>query len=282
MTAVERTLEFSQMVFTASFFIYVVGMLFAAASLAAPILNAARRGAILGGLTIHTVGEILRAVALAQKLQVPFYAPMSNTYEVLFFMAWSTILASVIIEGIYKERVRLLSLFVLPLAIAFMGSAVLFFANSARAAFMPALRSIWLPLHVSITLLGYGCFAVGFVASILLIVKNSTGSPKLPPPETLDDVSYKSIAVGFPLFTLGGLIFGAIWANYAWGRPWSWDPKETWSLITFLVYAVYLHTRLVMNWRRASSYIAIAGFAVTMFTFLGANYLLSGLHSYGK
>jgi len=100
--------------------------------------------------------------------------------------------------------------------------------------------------------------------------------------ETLDEITYKSIAVGFPVFTLGGLIFGAIWADQAWGTYWSWDPKETWSLITWFVYAFYLHSRMVRGWRgKKVAIVAVTGFVVAMFTYIGVNLLLSGLHSYG-
>lgn len=101
-------------------------------------------------------------------------------------------------------------------------------------------------------------------------------------PELLDDLTYKSVAVGFPIFTLGGLIFGAIWADQAWGRYWSWDPKETWSLITWFVYAFYLHARFLRGWRgKRIAVVAVLGFVCTVFTYLGVNLLLSGLHSYG-
>lgn len=101
--------------------------------------------------------------------------------------------------------------------------------------------------------------------------------------EQLDELTYKSIAVGFPVFTLGGLIFGAVWADQAWGRYWSWDPKETWSLITWFIYAFYLHARLLRGWRGAKiAIVSLVGFISTIFTYLGVNLLLSGLHSYGS
>jgi cytochrome c-type biogenesis protein CcsB len=100
--------------------------------------------------------------------------------------------------------------------------------------------------------------------------------------EMLEDLTYKLIAIGFPIFTIGGLIFGAVWADQAWGKYWSWDPKETWSLIIWFVYAFYLHTRQMRGWRgNKIAVVAVIGFAVTMFTYLGVNLLLSGLHSYG-
>ena len=99
----------------------------------------------------------------------------------------------------------------------------------------------------------------------------------------LDEITYKSIAVGFPIFTLGGLIFGAIWADQAWGVYWSWDPKETWSLITWFIYAFYLHGRMIRGWRgKKVAMVAVIGFMAVIFTYLGVNLLLSGLHSYGS
>lgn len=100
--------------------------------------------------------------------------------------------------------------------------------------------------------------------------------------ETLDEITYKSIAIGFPVFTLGALVIGAIWANQAWGAYWSWDPKETWSLITWFVYAFYLHSRLMRGWRgEKAAIVAVVGFVAVIFTYLGVNLLLPGLHSYG-
>jgi cytochrome c-type biogenesis protein CcsB len=101
-------------------------------------------------------------------------------------------------------------------------------------------------------------------------------------PNMLDEITYKSIAIGFPLFTIGGVIMGAIWANSAWGTYWSWDPKETWSLITWFVYALYLHARFVAGWRgKRVAILAVIGFIAVVFTYLGVNLFLSGLHSYG-
>ncbi len=102
-------------------------------------------------------------------------------------------------------------------------------------------------------------------------------------PDILDEITYKSVAVGFPIFTLGGLIFGAIWANQAWGVYWSWDPKETWSLITWFIYAFYLHGRMIRGWRgKKVAIVAVVGFMAVIFTYLGVNLLLSGLHAYGS
>jgi cytochrome c-type biogenesis protein CcsB len=125
--------------------------------------------------------------------------------------------------------------------------------------------------------------AGGLSAVILAMHFLLKGSNELlPPPKVLDELSYKAVAVGFPLLTLG-ILTGAAWANYAWGTYWSWDPKETWSLITWFVYAAYLHARFTAGWKgRPLAWVAVAGFAAVIFTYWGVNFVLSGLHSYGR
>jgi cytochrome c-type biogenesis protein CcsB len=162
---------------------------------------------------------------------------------------------------------------------------------------VPALQSYWLWLHVSVTLLGEAFFSVAFVASILYLLAD-WGGKRIRPKENkaasearrlkseekklkMDGLAYRAVAVGFPLFTLGGLVFGMVWAYRAWGSYWTWDPKEVWSLITWFVFALYLHTRIVMGWKgKRSAWIGIIGFLAALFTYFGVNYLLEGLHSY--
>lgn len=142
---------------------------------------------------------------------------------------------------------------------------------------IPALRSAWLLLHVGFTFVGESFFVASFVAALLqLATKEERRRVEL------DRVTYTAIALGYPIFTAGALVFGAIWAERAWGRWWSWDPKETWALVTWLVYTAYLHLRLVMKRKDAlPAVLAVAGFLCALFTFFGVNYLLPGLHSYG-
>jgi cytochrome c-type biogenesis protein CcsB len=142
---------------------------------------------------------------------------------------------------------------------------------------IPALQSYWLVLHVSFAFIGEAFFALAFVAAIYYFFVHDEERLK-----KTDRIIYTSIAIGYPIFTAGAIIFGAVWAQYAWGRYWSWDPKEIWSLITWLVYTGYLHARLVKKWRwKMTAILSIVGFVFTMFTFFGVNYMLSGLHSYG-
>ncbi|HOX18906.1 MAG TPA: cytochrome c biogenesis protein CcsA [Spirochaetales bacterium] len=142
---------------------------------------------------------------------------------------------------------------------------------------IPALRSAWLLLHVGFAFVGEAFFVASFVAALLLLAAKDERRRV-----ELDRVVYTAIAIGYPIFTAGALVFGAIWAERAWGRWWSWDPKETWALVTWLVYSAYLHVRLVMK-RKDSlpAVLAVAGFLCALFTFFGVNYLLPGLHSYG-
>jgi ABC-type transport system involved in cytochrome c biogenesis permease subunit len=142
---------------------------------------------------------------------------------------------------------------------------------------IPALRSAWLLLHVSFSFVGEAFFVVSFAASILFLAARDPAKRA-----DYDRITYTAVAVGYPIFLAGALVFGAIWAKRAWGSWWSWDPKETWALATCLVYTVYLHLRLVVKRRDAwPAIVSVAGFLCTVFTFFGVNYLLAGLHSYG-
>jgi len=141
---------------------------------------------------------------------------------------------------------------------------------------IPALQSYWLVLHVLFSFIGEAFFTISFVAAVAYLASGSAEKRT-----RLDRVVYSSVAVGYPVFTVGALVFGAVWAEYAWGSFWSWDPKETWALVTWLVYTAYLHMRLVKKTRgHVSAWMLVAGFVLMIFTFFGVNYLLSGLHSY--
>ena len=229
------------------------------------------------GLGFHTL-------ALAARTFLSGHAPFTNMYESVSFLAWSSALAYVIIEG--RFRIRKAGPYVLLIVVALMAAASSPLMPKAAAPLVPALQSYWLWLHVSVTMLGEAFFAVAFVTSLMFLradarSRKGRGGEWAALAAKYDDVSYRAIAAGFPLFTLGGLVFGMIWAYRAWGNYWSWDPKEVWSLITWLVFALYLHTRIVMGWKgRRSAIIAAVGFLAALFTYFGVNYLLSGLHSY--
>ena len=240
----------------------------------------------LCGLVIHTVAFFLR---WAESYRIGAgHAPMSNMYESLVFFAWSIVLIYMILEVKYK--VRTLGVFVTPFAFLAMAYASLSPNVSDRIEpLIPALQSNWLIAHVLTCFLGYAAFAVSCGVSVVYLIrrksegKNPSGSRfigYLPSSKMLDDLNYKSIAIGFFMLTLG-IVTGAAWANSAWGTYWSWDPKETWSLITWFVYAAFLHARYTKGWRgKRAAVLSISGFLAVMFTYFGVNYFISGLHSY--
>ena len=265
--------------FAAAFVLYVLAAFFYLAYLYSKREKPAATGFGIAslGLLLHTLALILRTVESS-------HAPFTNMYESLSFLAWATVLALVIIE--WKYRVRKVGAYMLLIVIALMALASSPLMPKDATPLVPALQSYWLWLHVSVTLLGEAFFAVALVTSIMYLRAEAREKKGQAPKsgltaEKLDSISYRAIAVGFPLFTLGGLVFGMVWAYKAWGSYWSWDPKEVWSLITWFVFALYLHTRIVMGWKgRRSATIAIVGFLAALFTYFGVNYLLVGLHSY--
>ena len=211
------------------------------------------------------------------------HAPLSNLYESMVFFSWTTALTYLIV--VRRIGTRLLGAFVMPIVCFSLASTSLM--NEQIQPLVPALQSNWLTAHVFTCFLGYAAFALAFCFSLLYLLKTreTAGSGgylqrNLPGAELLDEFSYRMIAVGFPLLSLG-IITGAAWANSAWGTYWSWDPKETWSLIVWLIYAAYLHARIARGWKgKRSAWLSLAGFAATLFCYLGVNLLLSGLHSY--
>jgi len=265
------------LLFLATFILYIISAFYYFSFLFKKRENLAKIGFSFSfaGLFIHTIALVLRTFESG-------HAPFTNMYESLSFFAWSSILAYVIIE--FKYKIRKAGPYFMLIVIALMALASSPLMPKEATPLVPALQSYWLWLHVSVTLLGEAFFAIAFITSIMYLVADSKerkGIKSGLSSGKLDSVSYRCIAVGFPLFTLGGLVFGMVWAYYAWGRFWSWDPKETWSLITWFFFALYLHTRIVMGWKgRRSAYVAIIGFLAALFTYFGVNYLLAGLHSY--
>lgn len=264
------------------------------------------------------------------------YFPLSNLYESLFFVAWGITAVHLVAEGI--SRSRLVGVVTAPVVLGISAFAALSLPQDMQVAspLVPALKSNWLMMHVSVILLSYAALMVGSLLAIAFLIVTwgqdvqlhgssvGTGgfrdrirtSPlafstdsvsltdsghhstlvataptastaatltpqRLSLADTLDNVSYRMIGLGFPLLTIG-IIAGAVWANEAWGAPWSWDPKETWALITWLVFAAYLHARITRGWQgRRPALLAAAGFFVVWVCYLGVNLLGKGLHAYG-
>ena len=217
------------------------------------------------------------------------HVPLANLYESMIFFAWAIILIYLIIE--WRTKSKIIGVFVVPLAFLAMAYASIAPDISNRIEpLIPALQSNWLTSHVVTCFMGYAAFTVAFGCGLIYLLKNkekgneeksSDFLGKLPALATLDTLIYQSISLGFVFLTIG-IMTGSIWAHYAWGSYWSWDPKETWSLITWLVYAILLHSRYIRGWRgKRMAILAIIGFACVLFTYLGVNYL-PGLHSYLK
>jgi len=238
--------------------------------------------AVIGALG-NTAGLILRWLE-SYKLGIG-HAPLSNLYESLVFFSLTIIVVYLVIEKQYQNRI--MGVFTTPLAFLAMAYASMSPSISDHIQpLIPALKSNWLIAHVMTCFIGYAAFAIAFGISLMYIVKqrdtegNSILLARFPQTMILDDLNHQLIMFGF-LFLSIGIITGAVWANSAWGRYWGWDPKETWSLITWFIYATLLHARMMRGWRgRRIAYLSIAGFIAVMFTYFGVNYL-PGLHSYG-
>lgn len=288
------------------------------------------------------VGNLAIATLLVARWIEAGYFPMSNLYESLFALAWGVTTMHLIAERMSQSR--LVGAVTAPVAMAITAFAALSLPDTMQASepLVPALKSNWLMMHVSVMLLSYAALLVGSLLAIAFLVVtrgqavelrgssvgtgsfrnvklhrptteakpaataqialenaggtavlekievSSNGSTALPLSpqrltlaDTLDNISYRIIGLGFPLLTIG-IIAGAVWANEAWGSYWSWDPKETWALITWLVFAAYLHARITKGWQgRRPAILAASGFVVVWICYLGVNILGKGLHSYG-
>jgi cytochrome c-type biogenesis protein CcsB len=230
-----------------------------------------------GGFAVHCIFTLDRYLEAG-------HTPITNLHESLSFFSLSIV--GIFLIFVRKYRTVILGAFVTPLALVMMLASFGF--SSAISPLNPALKSKWLLVHTTMAFFGYAIFTVAFGAAIMYLIqerflkRKKLGSlyQKLPSLDTLDDINYRCMTFGFPLLTFA-IISGAIWAETAWGTYWSWDPKETWSLITWFVYAALLHGRLTTGWRgRKAAILSIVGFFVLLFTFLGVNLFLSGLHSY--
>ena len=279
----------SSLLFNVTTFSYLASMLLFFVFLATrtKVLATAAMGTAYFGLLAQTIAILLRWKE-SYNLGMG-HAPLSNLYESVIFFSWTIVLIYALLD--IKYHYRVIGAFVMPFALLGMAWAQLGMATGIEP-LVPALQSNWLLYHVVTCFLGYAAFAVACGISIMYLMKSGNEDSSqntsaggvislFPPLRVLDDLNYRAIMVGFPLLTLG-IITGAAWANYAWGTYWSWDPKETWSLIVWFVYATFLHARITKGWvGKRAAWISIIGFAATIFCYLGVNLFLSGLHSYG-
>ena len=254
------------------------------------------------------IANIFIALQLISRWIISSHFPISNLFESLCFLSWGLILAQLILEREYRTPV--ISTLSIPIILLTLGFACFVLPEDLRSStnLVPALRSSWLVMHVSVVMLSYASLIIGscLSASVLLIdnnqalqirsssvgiggykVTNIVSNEEVIKPyqfthlEKLDTLSYRSILVGFVLLTLG-LVSGAVWANEAWGTWWSWDPKETWAFISWLFYAAYLHMRISKGWQgRKPALLATSGFFIVLICYLGVNFWGVGLHSYG-
>jgi cytochrome c-type biogenesis protein CcsB len=214
------------------------------------------------------------------------HAPLSNMYESLVFFAGTVVVICLVIER--KSKNAIIGAFATPIAFLAMAYASMSpNVNDRIQPLVPALKSNWLIAHVIACFLGYAAFAIAFGISIMYLFKQrevketSTLLSRFPKTQVLDELNHQMIMFGF-LFLSIGIITGSVWANSAWGSYWSWDPKETWSLITWFIYATLLHARMMRGWYgKRIAYLSIIGFVAVLFTYFGVN-LLPGLHSYGS
>jgi cytochrome c-type biogenesis protein CcsB len=233
-------------------------------------------------------GAVAQTMYLVSRWIAAGRAPFSNMFESLVLFAWTVVVVYLALQ--FRRKIPWLGA-----ATALVAVLVLAYASTFETKIqplMPALRSNWLTVHVFTCFLGYGGVTIAFLSSVGYLIASrhlTAGLSDLEHEKTraerlqaLEAATDKTISFGF-LFLTVGIISGAVWANSAWGTYWSWDPKETWSLITWLIYAVYLHCRFMRGWRgKRAAIISIIGFVSVVFTYLGVNYLLSGLHSYAE
>ncbi len=240
----------------------------------------------LFALLVHTAAIVLRGILMGR-------LPMANQYE--FSTAFSWALALVSLVFIQKFRFPVLGAFASPVTLLLAVYAGVQKLNELKVIaaggvdsirnLMPALRSSWLGIHVSTVIIAYGAFGVSFVLSIIFLLRdrmkeNGFWDQHIPKKEKLDTISYRCVSLGMMFLTVT-IGIGGIWAENAWGSYWSWDPKETWALVTWIIYLVYLHLRIRRGWNgRTAAIFGVFGFLCVLFTYIGVNTLLPGLHSY--
>ncbi|MCD6352736.1 MAG: c-type cytochrome biogenesis protein CcsB [Proteobacteria bacterium] len=266
--------------FYVSLSVYLLGTLLFFLYLIKPLKQIAQSALSITilGFAIHTLLLIIRWLSFD-------YFPVADLHQSLFFFTWA--LMGIFLIVAIKFKIPILGSFITPLTAVLLICSATTITNQP-VPIPPALRSFWLPIHSTLAFVGEAFFGLACCVGIMYLIQENQIKKKkwsvlfhrLPSLQTLDDLNYLCLSFGFPFLTLG-IITGSIWAEYAWGSYWSWDPKETWALITWLIYAALLHGRLMIGWRgKRAAFFSIIGFTAVLFTFLGVNLLLPGLHSY--
>ena len=269
-------LQIENVLFTVTMLLYVAAMVVYFLFIAARREGMAKVAVILqtAGFILHTAALIVRGIGAGR-------LPLTNQYEFATSFAWGLCLVSLIF--VYRYKFHVLGAFAAPVIFLIIGYAAM--QSKDVHELMPALRSNWLGFHVSSAIIGYGGFGVSFVLGIIFLMREymkdqSFLDRHVPSREKLDLIAYRSVSLGL-LFLTFCILTGAIWAERAWGSYWSWDPKETWSLITWIIYAAYLHLRINRGWKgKAAAVFAVIGFIAVLFTYIGVNSFLPGIHSY--
>ncbi len=269
-------LQIENVLFTVTMLLYVAAMVVYFLFIAARREGMAKVAVILqtAGFILHTAALIVRGIGAGR-------LPLTNQYEFATSFAWGLCLVSLIF--VYRYKFHVLGAFAAPVIFLIIGYAAM--QSKDVHELMPALRSNWLGFHVSSAIIGYGGFGVSFVLGIIFLMREymkdqSFLDRHVPSREKLDLIAYRSVSLGL-LFLTFCILTGAIWAERAWGSYWSWDPKETWSLITWIIFAAYLHLRINRGWKgKAAAVFAVIGFIAVLFTYIGVNTFLPGVHSY--
>ena len=243
-----------------------------------------RQSAGRGGRWVLVAGILLHAGSFAVRHSSAGGTPVASLHESLSFFAWCVVLLFLLLD--LRFRLSAMGAFASPLALLLMiGSAL---SPDLIVPLDPMLKTWLFPVHITFAFLGNAAFALAFGAGVMYLIQDRMLKSKrftgiyqlLPSLDTLDKVNYTCLSFGFPLMTLG-IISGAVWANTVWGTYWSWDPKETWALITWFVYAALLHGRMTVGWRgRKAAIFSIIGFLLLLFSFLGVNLLVNGQHTF--
>jgi cytochrome c-type biogenesis protein CcsB len=235
------------------------------------------------GTALLLLGFVPQTIGIVLRWNLSGHAPFANMFEYATVMSWMAVLSFAFLLLRFKKMI--IGVFVSFVVVVLMVSASVLPKEMSQQ-LVPALQSNWLKIHVSLAALGEGGFSIACAVSIMYLMKSymqkrNRDIRMFPSLEILDDINYKAVSIGYPLFTLGALFAGSIWAYKAWGTFWAWDPKEVGSLIIWLFYTGYLHARLQRNWKgNKAAILSIAGFLMIMLSFFG-NIFLGGQHSYG-
>ncbi len=266
-----RFLNLENNLFTAAMAMYLASMVLYFVFFTLKKEKAARvaNGLMLVGFAAHTAALVVRGVGAGR-------LPLTNQYEFATSFAWGICLCFLIF--LWRYKFQALGVFVSPIIFLVIGYAAM--QSKEVRELMPALRSSWLGIPVSTAIIAYGAFGVACALGLMFLMRGRLQGEHIPDGEHLDVLSYRAVSLGF-LFLTFVIISGAIWAERAWGRYWSWDPKETWSLITWIIYAIYLHLRISRGWQgKAAAIFVVVGFVCVLFTYVGVNTLIPSIHSY--